>query len=83
VAEVISPNDLAGNVEEKLAEWLSSGVKVVWIINPETQTVRVHGHDGGSAFLRSSDSLTAPDVLPGFSLPIAELFRVPGEPAPA
>lgn len=83
VAEVISPNDLAGDVEEKLAEWLGAGVKVVWIIYPETRTVRIHRRDGESAFLRSSDTLAAPDVLPGFSLPIAELFRVPDEPTPA
>jgi Uma2 family endonuclease len=83
VAEVNSPNDLAGEVEEKLALWLDAGVKVVWVINPETRTVRVHRLDGEYAFLRAADTLTAPDVLPGFSVPVAELFRVPGEPAPA
>jgi Uma2 family endonuclease len=83
VAEVISPNDLAGDVEEKLAEWLDAGVKVVWVINPETRTVRVHRHDGGYAFLRDTETLTAPDVLPGFAVPVADLFRLPGEPVPA
>jgi Uma2 family endonuclease len=81
VVEVISPNDRAADVEEKLAEWLGAGVKVVWIINPESRTIRIHRRDGESAFLRSSDTLSAHDVLPGFSLPVAELFRVPGEPA--
>lgn len=82
VAEVISPNDRSKDVEEKLAEWMKAGVKVVWIIYPETQKVRVHRHDDRNDFLKSTDTLSAPDVLPGFSLPIADLFRVPGDPAP-
>jgi Uma2 family endonuclease len=80
VAEVISPNDLAGEVEAKLAEWLDAGVKVVWVVNPTTRSVRVHG-SSGYTFLRASDTLTVPDVLPGFSVPVADLFRRPGEPA--
>ncbi|MFO0823009.1 MAG: Uma2 family endonuclease [Gemmataceae bacterium] len=77
--EVISPNDLAGAVEDKLAEWLDAGVKVVWVVNPTTRSVRVHG-PSGYRFLRAADTLTAPEVLPGFSCPVAELFRRPGEP---
>jgi Uma2 family endonuclease len=80
VVEVISPNDLASEVEEKLAEWLDSGVKVVWVVNPATRTVRVHRGDGGYAFFRAADTLTAPELLPGFAVPVADLFRMPGEP---
>jgi Uma2 family endonuclease len=83
VVEVISPNDLAGAVEDKLAEWLDAGVKVVWVVNPTTRSVRVHGQSG-YRFLRAADTLTAPEVLPGFSCSVADLFRRPGEPiAPA
>ena len=80
VAEVISPNDLAGEVEEKLAEWLDAGVKVVWVVNPTTRSVRVHGRSGYT-FLRTGDTLTAQEVLSGFAVPVADLFRRPGEPA--
>lgn len=83
VAEVVSPNDLAEDVEEKLDEWLGAGVRLVWIVNPATHTVRVHRADGGYAFLRGTDTLTAEGVLPGFACPVADLFRLPGEPAPA
>lgn len=83
VAEVISPNDLAEEVDEKRDEWLAAGVRLVWIVSPATRTVRVHRADGGYAFLRNADALTAPDILPGFSCPVADLFRLPGEPAPA
>jgi Uma2 family endonuclease len=78
VAEVISPNDLAQEVEEKIEDWLGAGVKIVWVVNPEQHTIRVIRKDGGYAFLRMGDTLTAEDVLPGFSCPVAELFKKPG-----
>ena len=78
VAAVVSPNDLAKEVEEKLDEWLAAGVKIVWIVNPETQTVRIHRLDGGYSFLHAKDTLTAEGVLPGFACPVANLFRKPG-----
>ncbi len=81
VAEVISPNDLATNVEAKRDEWLDAGVRTVWIIDPLARTVRVHQADGGYAFLRETGTLAAPDVLPGFSLSVAELFRIPEQSA--
>lgn len=81
VAEVTSPNDLHDEVEEKLTEWLAAGVKVVWLVQPITRTVRVHRADGGYSFLRESDTLTGDDVLPGFTCPVADLFRLPGVPA--
>ena len=78
VAEVVSPNDLSDEVEDKLEEWLSAGVKIVWIIHPNQETVRVHTAKGGYAFLQAGDTLTAEGVLPGFSEPVSRLFRRPG-----
>lgn len=83
VAEVISPNDIAQEVEEKLERWLTAGVRLVWVVNPTTRTVRIHRHDGGYAFLQVSDTITGDPVLPGFACPVADLFRLPGEPASA
>jgi len=79
VAEVVSPNDLSDEVEEKLDEWLAAGVKIVWIVSPVTKTVRIHQQDGGYAFLHAADTLTAEGMLPGFSCPVVDLFRKPGE----
>ncbi|HSQ57318.1 MAG TPA: Uma2 family endonuclease [Gemmata sp.] len=83
VAEVISPNDSAPDVEEKIALWLTSGVHLVWEVYPGSQTVRVHRNKQPIAVLVAGDTLTAPDILPGFAVPVAELFRVPGEPVAA
>jgi len=79
VAEVVSPNDLAVDVEEKRDQWLEAGVKIVWIIHPNAKTVRIHRADGGYAFLKEADTLTAEGVLPGFSVPVAKLFVKPGQ----
>ena len=81
VAEVVSPDDLSHEVDEKRDEWLAAGVKIVWVVTPGVDTVEVYRQDGGHDFLRINDTLTAEGVLPGFSCPVADLFRRPGEPA--
>ncbi|MGL6097497.1 MAG: Uma2 family endonuclease [Fimbriiglobus sp.] len=83
VVEVISPNDKAVDVEHKIGEWLAAGVKLLWEVYPNTRTVHVYREDGPFAFLRAAAMLTAPDLLPGFAVPVADLFRRPGEPRPA
>lgn len=76
--EVVSPNDLSDDVAEKRDEWLAAGVRVVWVVHPKRQTVSVYRPGGGYEFLRESDTLAAPDLLPGFAAPVADLFRIPG-----
>ncbi len=77
--EVISPNDDYENVDVKVEEYLSAGVRLVWVINPKAQVVMVHHPDQPSSRLRIGDQLTGEDVLPGFSVAVAELFPDPTE----
>ena len=76
--EVVSPNDFADEVEEKVAEYLGAGVPLVWVVYPPTQTVRVHRPRssplGSVSDLADADSITGEDVLPGFSCPVREFF---------
>ncbi len=72
--EVVSPNDLAYEVALKSEEYLAAGVRLVWIIHPETQTVDVLRADGSALHLRGSQQLSGEDVLPGFEYPLPELF---------
>jgi Uma2 family endonuclease len=74
--EVVSPGDLAYEVDEKVDEYQAAGVRLVWIVNPERRTVRVHRRDGTVSLLRSGDALTGEDVLPGFACSVSELFPV-------
>jgi Uma2 family endonuclease len=74
VAEVVSPSDRVAEVTGKALAWLDAGVRLVWVVDPETRTVTVYRRDGVSV-LRAEDVLEGEDVLPGFALPLEELWR--------
>ena len=73
--EVISPNDLYTEVSEKVAEWLQAGSKMVVVVNPRTQQVVVHLSPAGVSVLGVDDTLEGGEVVPGWQLPIKELFE--------
>jgi Uma2 family endonuclease len=79
--EVISPNDLVYEVDEKVEELLSAGVRLVWEVNPEKRVVFVHRKDGSTNKLHENDEITGEDVIPGFHCQVKEFFRKPGESA--
>jgi Uma2 family endonuclease len=74
VAEVTSPADRVAEVNAKVGQWLDAGVRLVWVVDPETEVVVVHHPDGLARVLRGDDVLDGGDVLPGFRLPLPELF---------
>jgi Uma2 family endonuclease len=82
VGEVGSPNDLAYVLDAKVEEWLSAGVRLVWVVNPAARLVRVYDTEGPSRTLREADTLPGNGVLPGFAVSVAALFQVPGPAAP-
>jgi Uma2 family endonuclease len=77
VVEVVSPNDLYEEVEQKVAEYRSAGVPLVWLVIPGTRTVLVRRADGTATEAGPDGTLDGEDVLPGFRVPVAELFRPP------
>ena len=83
VAEVVSPNDKYYEVRAKTEEYLQAGVKLVWVVDPSTRSVQVHRADGSTDELHENQELSGEDVVPGFQLRVAELFRVPTAPAKA
>ena len=72
--EVISPNDLYTEVDEKIAEWLAHGTQMVLVVNPRRRVVVVHRPDAPPRTLTEQDVLSGEDVLPGWSLPVRDLF---------
>ena len=72
--EVLSPEDRAGEVLAKVQEWLDAGCRNVWVIDPRTRTVSVHRSRREILVLSAPDSLTGDDLLPEFSVPVAEIF---------
>ncbi len=75
--EVISPNELFKAVLIKVREYLAAGVRLVWVIDPATQTVHVYRHDGRGNILTSEDHLSGEDVVAGFDCRVADLFTPP------
>ncbi|MBI1903911.1 MAG: Uma2 family endonuclease [Planctomycetia bacterium] len=73
--EVVSPSDAAELIREKVREYLSAGTRLVWVIYPRSREVVAHTPDGLSQTFGAADTLASPDVLPGFSCKVAELFE--------
>ena len=71
--EVLSPDDRPGYVREKVAEWLEAGTLAVWVVDPSQRTVTVH--DGTATLYGETDTLVGGDLLPGFELPVREVFE--------
>lgn len=72
--EVVSPNDLAYEVTEKLEAYLSAGVRLIWVIYPNTRTVEVVRSDRSSSVLIETDELTGEGVIDGFRIRVVDLF---------
>jgi Uma2 family endonuclease len=72
--EVISPNDLAEDIEERVTDFLEAGTTLMWVLYPSTRTVHVFRQGTGCSRLTASDELSGEDVLPGFVCRVAELF---------
>lgn len=72
--EVVSPNDLAQEVERKVQDYLTAGAALVWVLYPETRHVMVYRPGGEARVLSRKDALEGADVLPGFTCKVEELF---------
>ncbi len=72
--EVVSPSDSANEVQEKVNEYLDAGVKLIWVVFPIQRTVTVYAADRAAHVLYEEDSLDGGDVLPGFTLSVADVF---------
>jgi Uma2 family endonuclease len=76
--DVVSPSDPAQEVHAKILAYLDSGVRAVVAVWPKTQSISVHRPGGDTREFMMGDILELDDVLLGFRLPIADLFRRPG-----
>lgn len=76
--EVVSPSNLPTEMRDKVRSFLISGTKQVWVIYPNAREidVAVLQTDGSIAYKTYgiSDTLTGGDVLPGFSVAVADIF---------
>lgn len=74
VVEVVSPNETAYTLDDKLDDWRKVRVPLIWVINPKSHTVRVYRSDGSGNLLEDHQDLFGEDVIPGFRCPIREIL---------
>jgi Uma2 family endonuclease len=74
VVEVLSPSDCASETVAKLELYKEAGVPLIWLVDPEKQTVTVIATGRPVNVLQADDTLDGGDVVPGFSIPVAEIF---------
>jgi Uma2 family endonuclease len=75
VVEVVSPSDRPGDVTEKAVRWVEAGVRLTWIVHPDQRMVAVYEPGAVNYLVHDDGELDGGDVLRGFRLAVADLFR--------
>jgi Uma2 family endonuclease len=73
--EVISRTDTHTGTDARVKQYLTSGVQLVWVIDPWMRTVTVYEPDGAIQTTTAHGSITGALVIPGFAIPVATLFE--------
>jgi Uma2 family endonuclease len=72
--EVRSPHDRQREIDERVADYFAAGTPLVWIVDPAARTIVVRTPGAPDCTLTESDFLEGGDVLPGFGVPVREVF---------
>jgi Uma2 family endonuclease len=72
--EIISPNDIYSDVDDKVGEWLHFGAQMVIVVNPRRHTVTVYHAQFPTVFLTENDTLDGGDMVPGWTMPVRSIF---------
>lgn len=72
--EIISPGNTFNEIHQKIVEYFESSSRLVWVINPDEETVLVYRGTTLDRLLKKTDFLDGEEVIEGFRLAIAELF---------
>jgi Uma2 family endonuclease len=73
--EVRSPHDRQREIDERVADYFAAGTPLVWIVDPAARTIVVRTPGAPDRTLTESDFLEGGDVLPGFRVPVREVFQ--------
>jgi len=75
IVEILSPDDRWSEVKQKLKEYFAIGVQLVWVADPADKTIYAYRSLTDVREFTEKDTLTGDEVLPGFSVPVADLFE--------
>lgn len=74
--EILSPSNTVEEIDQKLVEYFDNGSRLVWVIHPRQKYVLVYRNSQEpDRLLKSNDSLDGEEIVPDFTLPIADLFQ--------
>jgi Uma2 family endonuclease len=77
--EVLSKSNTPGEMERKLRDYFSAGVRLVWYIDPDTRAATAFTSPTQSVSIAEHQALSGGDVLPGFELKLSEVFARAGK----
>jgi Uma2 family endonuclease len=72
--ELMSPSDYLVNTQAKMKEYLDNGVQLAWLINPEAKQVEIYRLGKALELLKSPQTVSEENILPGFILDLAKIF---------
>ncbi len=74
VVEILSPTNTVEEIHQKIVEYFENGARLIWIVNPQDESVLTYRSPQPDRLLKSGDNLDGEDVVPGFCFPVVELF---------
>lgn len=73
--EILSPGNTVEEMHNKIVEYFENDARLVWVIHPNEHYVLVYRSPQPDRLLKSTDALDGEEVIPGFTLPVSELFQ--------
>ena len=73
--EIRSPNDRPGEVQRKVADYFAAGVQLVWLVDPDDQSVEIWTPGGLDRHCTAAETIDGSAVIPGFRCPVARFFE--------
>jgi Uma2 family endonuclease len=74
VIELKSPTDKLFELQQKMSEYRSCGVRLGWLINPTQKQVEIYRHGQNKEVLDHPSNLSGEDVLPGLKVDLTDIF---------
>ncbi|MCA9237340.1 MAG: Uma2 family endonuclease [Planctomycetales bacterium] len=73
--EVLSPDDRTVAVDKKIQTWLAAGAKLVWVVDPELETVAIYRSTTDVSIVARDGRITGRDSIAGFECDVREFFE--------
>lgn len=74
IVEVVGDEGSWKDLEEKVNEYHTIGVEMVWVADPHTRTVKTYPREGEPTVIHDGSAIDGGSILPGFTVPIAKFF---------